>query len=109
MDNIKNLRNGFLKQMGLRKQELEGELSQCDMAISDAMHYLENEKCDAVSMVKTAKLIKELRCKRRGIKVERDQVVCLLASVRMKDIKRYEQRTNYTYRTNIMDDIIHKN
>ena len=109
MNDIKELRNDFLKQMGLRKQELEQELSQCDMAISDTMHYLENENCDAVSMVKTAKLIKELRRKRRGIKVEWDQVVCLLQTMRSKNIVRFEQRTDYTYRTNVMDGIRHKN
>lgn len=109
MADVKELRKGFLKQMGLRKQELTQELSQCDLAISDALHYLENEKCDAVGMVKTAKLIKELRHQRRNIKVEWEQVVCLLSSVRMKNIDRYEQRTNYTYRTNVMDDIRHKN
>lgn len=109
MDNIKDLRKGFLKQMGLRKQELEQEQSKYDLAISDALHYLENEKCDAVSMVKTAKLIKELRHKRREVKVEREQVVCLLSSVRMKDIVKFEQRTDYTYRTNVMDGIRYKN
>lgn len=109
MDNIKDLRKGFLKQMGLRKQELEKEQSHYDLAIQDALHYLENEKCDAVNMVKIAKLIKELRHKRREVKVEREQVICLLNSVRMKDIARYEQMTNYTYRTNVMDDIRHKN
>lgn len=109
MDNIKDLRKDFLKQMGLRKQELEKEQSRYDLALQDALHYLENEKCDAVSMVKTAKLIKELRHKRREVKVEREQVVCLLASVRMKDIAKFEQRTNYTYRTDVMDDIRYKN
>lgn len=109
MDGIKELRKGFLKQAGLRKQELENELSQCDLSIQDALHYLENEKCDAVGMVKTAKLIKELRHKRRAVKVEWDQVVCLLNTIRAKNIARFEQRTDYTYRTNIMDDIRHKN
>lgn len=109
MDNIKELRAGFLKQMGLRKKELEGKQSEYDLAISDALHYLENEKCDAVNMVKTAKLIKELRRKRREVKIEWEQVVCLLSSVRMKDIVRFERMTDYTYRTNVMDDIRHKN
>ena len=46
MDNIKELRKGFLKQAGIRRQELNAELSQYDLAIQDALHYLENEKCD---------------------------------------------------------------
>ena len=109
MDNIKELRKDFLKQAGMRRQELNKELSQYDLSIQDALHYLENEKCDAVSMVKTAKLIKELRHKRREVKIEREQIICLLSSVRMKDIARFEQRTDYTYRTKVMDDIRHIN
>ena len=60
-------------------------------------------------MVKTAKLIKELRHKRRAVKVEWEQVVCLLNATRMKDIVKFERRTDYTYRTNVMDDIRYKN
>lgn len=109
MNDIKKLKQDFLHQANLRKQELVQELSQCDQAISDALHYLENEKCDAVSMVKTAKLLKELRHKRRKIKVEQDQVLCLVNTMKHKDIVRFEQKTKYTYRTNIMDDIKYKN
>lgn len=109
MDGIKELRKGFLKQAGIRRQELNAELSQCDLAIQDALHYLENEKCDAVDMVKTAKVIKELRHKRRVIKVEHEQVVCLMHTISQKDITKFEKQTNYTYRTNVMDDIRYKN
>ena len=109
MDNIKDLQKEFLKQAGMRRQELNRELSQCDLAISDALHYLEGEKCDAIGMVKTAKLIKELRQKRRGIKVEHEQVLCLMHAISHKNIVKFEKRTNYTYRTNVMDDIRHKN
>lgn len=109
MNDIKKLKQEFLHQANLRSQELVQELSECDLAISDALHYLENEKCDAVSMVKTAKLLKELRHKRRKIKVEQDQTLCLFNTMRNKNIVRFEQKTKYTYRTNIMDDIKYKN
>ena len=109
MDNIKELRKGFLKQAGIRRQELNAELSQYDLAIQDALHYLENEKCDAVGMVRTAKLIKELRGKRRKIKIEHEQVVCLMHTISQKDIVKFEKQTNYTYKTNVMDDIRHIN
>ena len=109
MDDIKKLQADFLKQVRLRHQELTQELSQCDLAISDALHYLENERCDAVSMVKTAKLIKELRHKRRGIKVKHEQALCLINAVKTKKLTKFEKRTDYTYRTTVMDDIRHKN
>jgi threonine aldolase len=109
MDNIKDLRKTFLQSARLRQKELTNELSQCDLALSDAMHFLENENCDAVAMVKTAKRIKELRMKRRKIKVEWEQANILYQSVKDKDIVRCEQKTAYTYRTKVMDDIRHKN
>lgn len=109
MDNIKDLRKVFLKHAQARKVELLQQLSQYDMATSDALHFLENEKCDAVAMVKTAKALKELRAKRRSVKVELDQVVCLLQSVGKRDILKFEGKTNYNYRTDFMNNIRNKN
>ena len=105
MDNIKDLRKAFLKQAQARKNELIQQLSEYDMATSDALHFLENEKCDAVAMVKTAKVLKELRAERRQVKVELDQVVCLLQSMGHKDIVKFENKTKYTYRTDYMNEI----
>ena len=109
MDHIKDLERGFLTQIKTRKEELGREISQYDMAISDIMHYLENEKCDAIALVKASKRLKEIRQKRRVVKVERDQVLCLLRCISTSNIEKYEHRTKYKYRTNIMDDIRHKN
>ena len=109
MDDIKKLQIDFVNQADLRRKELIQELSQCDLAISDALHYLENEKCDAVGMVKTAKIIKELRHKRRGVKVEYEQTLCLLNTIKAKKLTRFEANPGYTYRTNVMDDIRYKN
>ena len=109
MADIKELRKEFLKQAGIRRQELNAKISQYDLAIQDALHYLENEKCDAVDMVKTAKLIKELRHERRVVKVEHTQIVCLMHTMSGKDIDKFEKQTGYTYKTNVMDDIRHKN
>ena len=109
MSNIKDLRKDFLKQARLRQKELTVELSQCDLAISDIMHALENETCDAVIMVKAAKRIKELRKQRRQIKVEWEQANVLYQSMRDKDISHCEINPGYKYRTNVMDDIRYKN
>ena len=51
MADIKELERSFLTQMKTRKEELSSEISRYDMAISDIMHYLENEKCDAIALV----------------------------------------------------------
>lgn len=109
MADIKELERSFLTQMKTRKEELSSEISRYDMAISDIMHYLENEKCDAIALVKASKKLKEIRQKRRVVKVEREQVLCLLRTISTSNIEKYEHRTKYKYRTNIMDDIKHKN
>lgn len=108
MGNVKDLRKDFLKQARLRQKELNTELSRCDMAISDIMHALENENCDAIIMVRAAKRIKELRKQRRQIKVEWEQVNILYQSMKDKDIARCEVNPGYKYRTNVMDDIRYK-
>ena len=109
MADIKELERSFLTQMKTRKEELSSEISRYDMAISDIMHYLENEKCDAIALVKASKKLKEIRQKRRIVKVEREQVLCLLRTISTSNIEKYEKRAKYTYRTNVMDDIKHKN
>lgn len=108
MDNIKNLERDFINQMKTRKEELSSQISQYDMAISDIMHHLENEKCDAVDLVRISKKLKEIRKHRRVVKVEREQVLCLLRLVSSSNIDKYERRTKYVYRTKVMDDICKK-
>lgn len=109
MEHIKDLERSFIAQMKTRKEELSSELSQYEMTINDILHCLENEKCDAVTLVKASKKLQEIRRKRRKIKVEREQVLCLLRCVSTSNIEKYERGTKYKYRTNVMDDIRHKN
>ena len=109
MADVKELERNFLTQMKMRKDELSLEISKYDMALSDIMHYLENEKCDAITLVRASKKLKEIRQKRRVVKVEREQVLCLLRSISSSNIEKYEKRTKYKYRTDVMDDIRHKN
>ena len=105
MTDINVLYTEFAKEIDKRSKECIESVATCNQIEQDLLHFLENEKCDAVAMVKTAKFLKELRSKRRQIKVELDQVECLLKSVRDKDISRFEKRTDYVYRTDWMDDI----
>lgn len=100
---FEQLRQEFLKAAKIRRAELEVEQSKYDLMLSDAMHFLENEKCDAVSMVKTAKLIKELRQERRKIKVEMEKLQSTKDSM-TKGVAKFDKKT-YTYRTEIINII----
>ena len=104
MDSIKNLKQTFLNQAHLRAKELNKKVSEYDLAITDIMHFLEFEKCDAVAMVKAAKKLKDLRAERRLVKIEKEQTDCLITTMRNKNLARFEHKT-YTYRTTIMDDL----
>lgn len=98
--------NEFLKEAKVRCVELEAEQSQYDLMLQDAMHFLENEKCDAVAMVKTAKLIKEIRRKRRKVKVEIAKLQSAKDSM-TKGVARFDKKS-YTYRTEIINNIVNK-
>ena len=69
----------------------------------DAEHFLENEKCDAVVLVKAAKLIKDLRQKRRKVKVELEKLQSIKDTI-TKGMTRFDNKS-YTYRTEIINDI----
>lgn len=103
---FEQLRNEFLKEAKIRRRELEAEQSECDMMLSDAMHFLENEICDAVAMVKAAKRIKEIRQKRRKVKIELEKLQSIRDSM-TKGMVRFDNK-GYTYRTEIMNDISNK-
>ena len=109
MEHIKDLERSFITQMKTRKEELSSEISRYEMTINDILHCLENEKCDAITLVRASKKLQEIRRKRRKVKIERDQVLCLLRLVSTSNIAKYEKKKQYTYRTNVMDDIRHKN
>lgn len=47
---------------------LSNKLSYCDMATCDILHYIENEKMDAVKMCKVIRELKRIRIDRRKIK-----------------------------------------
>lgn len=104
MSDIKSLHNGFVKQLKVEKQNLNAELSKCDLAICDALHYLELEKCDGVAMVKAAKIIKELRQKRRDIKNHLDEANRLIRLIGNPNTLHFGTKV-YTYRTQILDDV----
>lgn len=105
---IKESHKKIIDQAKSRHAELIEELSRYDLMTADVEHYLELEKCDAVDMVLIAQKLKEIRRGRREIKIELDQVQCLIQFDGSKDISKYDAKT-YKYRTQVMNDIKNRN
>ena len=103
---FEQLRNEFLKEAKARHRELQLKQSEYDTMLSDAMHFLELEKCDAIAMVKTAKIIKEVRQQRRDVKTEIDKLKSTMDSM-TKGVDKFDKR-RYTYRTKIMNGVSNK-
>ena len=103
MKTFEQLRKGFLKEAETRRAELWTEVSRYDLELQDALHFLENESCDAVAMVKTAKKIKEIRMKRRSAKIELEKLQSIKDSM-TKGVVRFDKKT-YTYKTKTMQEI----
>lgn len=101
--NVTESYKDFIKQVKTEHQKLSKRLSQCDLAITDALHYLELEKCDAVAMVKIAKVLKELRQERREIKDGMELTHRIILSIGNPNFLGGPKR--YTYRTKIMDKV----
>lgn len=100
--------NEYASKIQKRYKELNEELSEVDLEQQDILHYLENEKCSAVTMVKITKKLKDLREKRRVIKNELTVVSVVYARVggSSKLLKEPDIPTEYNYRTEIMKEII---
>lgn len=103
MKTFEQMQKGFLKEAEARRAELSKEQSQYDMIIQDALHFLENEKCDAIAMVKIAKHIKETQQKRRRVKVEMEKLQSVCHSITQGVVK-FDEKT-YTYRTTVIPTI----
>ena len=102
--NINEAHKKIIAQAKSRQVELVAELSKYDLMTADIEHYLELEKCDAVDMVLVAKRLKEIRQRRREVKIELDQANCLIQFDGQKEISKYDAKT-YKYRTEIIKDI----
>lgn len=103
--NINEEHKKLMAQAQSKKIELISALSEQDLKLADAEHYLEFEKCDAVDMVLIAKTIKDIRQNRRKIKIELDQINCLIQFDGQRDISKYEGEKVCTYKTQVMNDI----
>ena len=98
------------------KKELIAKISEYDLRQQDLLHYIENETCDAVDLVRIAIKLKEVRAKRRECKVEYERLQSIadpLANVKIhwnKDFAHIAAK-KYTNKTDILDSIelSHKN
>lgn len=102
--NVTESYKDFIKQVKEEHKKSYERLSQCDLAINDALHYLELEKCDAVAMVKIAKMIKELRQERRQVKNGIELTQRIISSIGNPNFLDGGKK-RYHYRTKIMDDV----
>lgn len=103
MKNFEMMRTGFLREIEARRTELYAKVSEYDLMLQDALHFLENEKCDAIAMVQTAKKIKEIRMKRRSAKIELEKLQSVRDSM-TKGVVKFDKKT-YTYKTKTMQEI----
>ena len=71
------------------------------------MHFVENEKYDAVTMVKVAKELKEVRLARRMIKIELEQVQSMRDQLLQKNHEKFAEKS-YVYKTDVLSDIAYR-
>ena len=89
------------------KQNAASNISQCDKEEQDLLHFLENEKCDAVQMVLIAKKLKEIRIVRRDAKLEHARAISLLHAASKPDdsVQNKIGGTKFIYQTDALNGI----
>jgi hypothetical protein len=96
--------NTFFNELCATKKRLSKELSDIDLQQQDILHFLEFEKCDAVTMVKATKKLKEVRKKRREIK-NKYQVVYVMCE-RLKNPIKNENFADGDYKTDVIKEFM---
>lgn len=111
MTDINKLYTEFAAQIDKRHKECVKSVAKSDNIEQDLLHFLENESCDAVTMVMIAKKLQENRRERRQDKICLEQIQSIKSSIpsliNNKNLTRFEEKT-YTYKSDIMSDISHK-
>lgn len=111
MTDINKLYTEFAAQIDKRHKECAKSVEKYNNIEQDLLHFLENESCDAVTMVMIAKKLQENRRVRRQDKVCLEQIQSIKSTipslVNKKNLTSFEEKT-YTYKSNIMSDISHK-
>ena len=107
MNQVLQMKNQFLHDLTKRYNELIALLSKYDCEEQDLLHFIENEKYDAVTMVKVTKELKDVRISRRVIKVELEQVKSMKDQLSNKNHEKFAKKT-YKYKTDVLLNIAHR-
>lgn len=94
----------FRQEIKSRRSAAYQKIASYDSQEQDLLHYLENEKCDAVDMVRVAKELKNIRKHRRLAKIEVDKCNSIHSVIANKDLKKFEDKT-YMYKTDALINI----
>lgn len=94
--------NSYREEVQKRKKELEVMMSSVDLEQQDILHFLENEKCDAVTMSKITKKLIVVRKRRREIKEEWEYTNWIWQRISNKMVEK--EFVGYRYRTDIMKE-----
>ena len=99
----------FMEKLEQCKKESKDEVHKRNMVEQDLLHFLENEACDAVTMILIAKSLQENRRTRRYHKVRLAQIQSI-NDCGLKQTKNLAKCGGefYTFRTDIMSHIEHK-
>lgn len=107
-----------LKSIVDHREKLSAQISHYDLQIQDLLHYMENEPCDAVDLVRIAVQLKNIQQQRRVCKIECDKLRSIYDSFQGKnvaklldqDLMKFEKKT-YTDKTTVINDMAlsHKN
>ena len=111
MTDVNKLYIEFATQIDEICKECRKSVSEADGIEQDLLHFLENETCDAVTMVMIAKKLQENRRARRNDKIRLEQIQSIKSSipilVNKKNLTSFENKT-YTYKSDVMSSISHK-
>ena len=111
MTDVNKLYTDFFAQISQIRTECSKSVQEHDAVEQDLLHFLENETCDAVTMVIIAKKLQENRRARRYNKVRLEQIQSIThvfpSMANKRNLTRFEEK-DYTYKSNVMSEITHK-
>lgn len=106
---ILELTKEYHDQVQKRYGELNALLSQYDLEEQDLLHYLELGNCNASTMAKIAKELKNIRTKRRIVKEEFVQIQSIRDAAKSRETHLSKVgHSTYVFRTDALQKIAHK-
>lgn len=110
MTDINKLYIEFATKIDEIEKECRNSVAEYSSIEQDLLHFLENESCDAVTMVLIAKQLQQNRRSRRQDKIRLEQIQSIKSTipslVKKKNLTSFEEKT-YTYKSDIISTISH--